>query len=103
VKISIDDFGTGYSSLSYLKKFSVDELKIDRVFVSDITLKSEESIVNAILAMAASLGLDVVAEGVENIEQYQYLASHNCDFIQGYMISKPIVKPQLDKLIHAKL
>lgn len=91
IKISIDDFGTGYSSLSYLQKFPIDILKIDRSFVNHIASnQDDESIVSAIIAMAHSLRLIVIAEGVETSEQLAILQKNHCDQIQGYLISKPI-------------
>ena len=91
VSFSIDDFGTGYSSLSYLKKFPIDELKIDRSFLMGVPNdKEDNSIVKAIIAMAHSLGLKVVAEGVETDGQLAYLRQHNCDVIQGFYFSKPL-------------
>lgn len=88
--ISVDDFGTGYSSLSYLKRFYIDELKIDKEFISDIIdTSTEEKVVNAIMALAKSLGMKVVAEGVETEVQLNYLRSHECDYAQGYYFSRP--------------
>ncbi|MEL4026001.1 EAL domain-containing protein [Lysinibacillus endophyticus] len=89
--IAIDDFGTGYSSLSYLKDLPIDCLKIDRSFVQKVTnIEDREPLVDMIISMAQHLKLSVVAEGIETIEQLQYLQRKNCDFIQGYLISKPI-------------
>lgn len=89
--MSIDDFGTGYSSLSYLKRFPVNILKIDRSFIKGIDSNSEDAaLVFAILLIAESLGLEVVAEGVESKAQYQVLANHNCQFVQGFLFS---IKP----------
>jgi len=91
IKISMDDFGTGYSSLAYLQKFSIDYLKIDKSFIDNIAKKQDDSILTeAILAMAHKLGIQVIAEGVETIEQHDLLISMGCDYIQGYFISKPI-------------
>ena len=92
VLIYIDDFGTGYSSLAYLKKFSIDILKIDKSFVDDIDENGEndEILINTILAMGKTLGLKVVAEGVESKYQFEYLKEKNCDMIQGYYFAKPM-------------
>ncbi|QEY65634.1 EAL domain-containing protein [Metapseudomonas lalkuanensis] len=95
VKLAIDDFGTGYSSLSYLKRFPVDCVKIDQTFIRDLSAGSEDAaITRAIIAMAHSLELKVVAEGVENQEQLSFLRSQRCDEIQGYLISPPVEAPQ---------
>ncbi|SMS12969.1 putative sensory box/GGDEF family protein [Pseudomonas viridiflava] len=91
VKLAIDDFGTGYSSLSYLRRFPVDYVKIDRAFISGLGDGTEDAaIIQAIISMAHSLGLKVVAEGVENQSQLEFLRSHGCDEVQGYLISRPI-------------
>lgn len=91
IRVSIDDFGTGYSSLSYLKKFPIQALKIDRSFVMDLHRdKDDAAICAAILAMANKLDLEVVAEGVEEKQQLDFLRRHNCNQIQGYMFSKPL-------------
>jgi diguanylate cyclase (GGDEF)-like protein/PAS domain S-box-containing protein len=96
VKLSMDDFGTGYSSLSYLRKYSFDVLKIDRSFVSGITLKKSDcDLVKATIAMAHSLGLLVVAEGVEIREQLTLLEELGCDLVQGYYFSRPIPAKEL--------
>jgi diguanylate cyclase (GGDEF)-like protein/PAS domain S-box-containing protein len=90
-RISIDDFGTGYSSLMYLKTFPIDTIKIDKSFVNDVTTDpDDQAITQAIISMAHSLKLEVVAEGVETKEQLNLLRSQSCDIIQGYLYSKPI-------------
>jgi diguanylate cyclase (GGDEF)-like protein/PAS domain S-box-containing protein len=91
ISISIDDFGTGYSSLSYLKQFPIDTLKVDRSFITDITTnKQDESITRAIIALAKSLELETVAEGVETREQLEMLREMGCDLIQGFLFGKPL-------------
>jgi EAL domain-containing protein (putative c-di-GMP-specific phosphodiesterase class I) len=91
VKISVDDFGTGYSSLSYLKRFPIDVLKIDKSFVSTLGVNDEDTaIVRTIMALAKSLRLDTVAEGVETQEQADFLHHAECDRFQGYFFSRPI-------------
>ena len=90
IRMSIDDFGTGYSSLSYLKKLKVSKLKIDQSFIYDISSNAEDkAIVSAIINMAKSLGLRTIAEGVETLDQLNYLREQGCDEIQGYYYSKP--------------
>lgn len=90
-KISIDDFGTGYSSLSYLHRFPIDFLKIDRSFIRNINeIKENELIVNAIINMASSLQMGVIAEGAETLEQVELLQRLGCGIVQGYYFSKPM-------------
>ena len=92
-KIALDDFGTGYSSLSYLRRFSADVLKIDQSFISQIHLNQEDKVlVSTVLAMARSLNIEVVAEGVENEEQLAILSHLECDYIQGFLLSIPLNK-----------
>ena len=91
LKLAIDDFGTGYSSLSYLRQFPVEKLKIDRSFIKNVAVNSgDAAITTAIIGMGKSLGLKVIAEGVENEEQMAFLREHHCDEIQGYYFSRPI-------------
>ncbi len=100
LKISIDDFGTGYSSLSYLTRFPIDTLKIDKSFVRDLHIDSDDAaICAAIIAMARRLNLNVVAEGVEIAEQLQFLREQGCNQIQGYLYSKPLPPAELEQLL----
>jgi diguanylate cyclase (GGDEF)-like protein len=100
VGLSIDDFGTGYSSLSYLSRFPLDELKIDRSFVIDIgRVDDDASLVTTIIAMARSMNLRLVAEGVETQEQYRFLTSKGTESIQGYLFSKPVTAEELRPML----
>lgn len=100
VSISIDDFGTGYSSFSYLKQLPVNAIKIDRSFVKDLPGNPEDiAIVKAIIATSHSLSLKVIAEGVETVEQREFLAAHNCDEYQGYLFSRPQPAGDIAQLI----
>ena len=95
INLSMDDFGTGYSSLSYLREYPFNVLKIDRSFIDGIVLNNEDcNLVKAIIAMSHSLGLTVVAEGVETKEQLTLLNELGCDFMQGFYFSKPIPAKQ---------
>ena len=99
VKASIDDFGTGYSSLLYLKRLPASELKIDRAFVNELQAKSEDAtIVSAIVALAQSLDLKVVAEGVETQDQQAFLTGLGCDTLQGYLLGKPVPPERIHEL-----
>ncbi|MDX8382113.1 MAG: EAL domain-containing protein, partial [Ghiorsea sp.] len=91
IHLSIDDFGTGYSSMSYLKKFPLNELKIDKSFIDDICADEDDAIiVAAMINLAHGLKLSVIAEGVEEVEQLNWLEWHDCDAIQGYHFSRPL-------------
>ena len=102
MSISIDDFGTGYSSLAYLKRLPIDKLKIDRSFIIDIPDNKEDAaITNAIIGIANSLGLNVIAEGVETERQNTYLLQCGCKYIQGHFYHKPMPSQQLESLLHS--
>jgi EAL domain-containing protein (putative c-di-GMP-specific phosphodiesterase class I) len=88
---ALDDFGTGYSSLSYLQKLPINKLKIDRAFVMDIdTVDSRASIVDAIIQLGRNLNMEIIAEGVETLDQKDYLGRHGCNNYQGYYFSRPL-------------
>ena len=100
VKVSIDDFGTGYSSLAYLRRLPIDKLKIDIAFIRDVTSNPDDAaIVQAIITMAHSLNLEVIAEGVETAAQQAYLGRHRCDQMQGYLVSRPLSAALMTQLI----
>ena len=100
VQVAIDDFGTGYSSLSYLRKFPLDALKIDQSFVRQISTAGDDTtIVTAVISMARSLELRVIAEGVETPEELAFLRAHQCDEAQGYYFSRPVPPQQFAKLL----
>jgi diguanylate cyclase (GGDEF)-like protein len=100
VEISLDDFGTGYSSLTYLRKLPINTLKIDKSFIDDISTDADnQMIINTIIQLAHSMKIKVVAEGVEELEQYALLVKSSCDLIQGYYISKPVPEEDIFRLI----
>lgn len=103
ILVSVDDFGTGYSSMSYLRRFPIDKLKIDRVFISEIASRPEDaSIVRAIVSLAHSLRLKVVAEGVETAAQLDFLRAIGCDEYQGYHFSRPLPPGDFERLVREK-
>src|SRR6476620_7411318 len=100
VQVSIDDFGTGYSSLSYLHRFPIDQLKVDRSFVSAMEENTENGeIVRTVIALAKALDLKVVAEGIESIHQLHQLRILDCEYGQGYLFSKPLPVADVEKLL----
>src|SRR5260370_30300468 len=102
IRLAIDDFGTGYSSMSVMKQFPIDTIKIDRSFVRDLPDDSEDkAIAQAIISMGKALGMTIVAEGVETVEQQAVLRHHYCDEMQGFLFSKPLPPQQLAELLRA--
>jgi len=102
ILVSVDDFGTGYSSMSYLRRLPIDKLKIDRSFINEIAARPDDaSIVQAIVSLAHSLRLKVVAEGVETAEQLEFLRNLACDQYQGYFFSKPLPAPAFEALMRS--
>ncbi|MDX2480929.1 MAG: EAL domain-containing protein [Desulfuromusa sp.] len=100
IKLSIDDFGTGYSSLSYLKDFPIDRIKIDQSFIRDISKHPDHvAIIDAIIAMGASLKLEVLAEGVETLAEVEYLRERKCAFVQGYFFARPLASKDATELL----
>ena len=104
IKLAIDDFGTGYSSLSYLKRFPINLLKIDRSFVmNSLSDKVDADIIRTIIVLAHSMGVEVIAEGVETKEQSDLLASLHCDYLQGYLFGKPMPEDEFENLFFPQL
>jgi diguanylate cyclase (GGDEF)-like protein len=100
ITLALDDFGTGYSSLSYLKRFPFDHVKVDRSFIRNLPDDAEDcAITKAIVAMAHSLKLKVIAEGVEHVAQHEFLAQLGCDELQGYLISRPVPRDDMERLL----
>jgi EAL domain-containing protein (putative c-di-GMP-specific phosphodiesterase class I) len=102
IRLAADDFGTGYSSLAHLKRLALDEIKIDRSFVTDMTVNHDDAaIVRSTIDLAHSLGIQVVAEGVENSQTWEHLRELSCDFVQGFYVSRPIPPNELGGWLRA--
>jgi EAL domain-containing protein (putative c-di-GMP-specific phosphodiesterase class I) len=99
IKIALDDFGTGYSSLTYLRKLPLDKIKIDKSFVDEVGMVQSASIVHGVVAIARALGLKIVAEGVETVEQQRFLRICGCHYLQGYLFSKPVSAHEIAELV----
>jgi diguanylate cyclase (GGDEF)-like protein len=99
VRISIDDFGTGYCCLEYLQKTSVNSLKIDRRFISNIKVNVNKAIIDSVILLGHKLNIDITAEGVETKDQYEYLEKKGCDKVQGYYFSKPLLPEEITELL----
>ena len=103
IRLAIDDFGTGYSSMSLMKQFPIDTIKIDRSFVRDLPVDTEDqAIAQAIISMGKALGMTVIAEGVETVEQETFLRNHACDEMQGFLFSKPLPARQMADLLRGE-
>jgi EAL domain-containing protein (putative c-di-GMP-specific phosphodiesterase class I) len=103
VQLAIDDFGTGYSNLSYLKRFPVDQLKVDRSFVAGLPDDEDDTaIVRAIITLGHQLGLRVVAEGVETESQQEFLRENNCDELQGYLLGRPVPADEFTRFMDSR-
>lgn len=104
VRILLDDFGTGYSSLSYLSSFPFDRIKIDRSFVTNVELRPDAAaIIQAVIGIAATLGMSTIAEGVETSQEFEWLKGHGCDQAQGYLMSKPLPFDEIERLLRPRL
>ena len=103
VRTSLDDFGTGYSSLSYLATFPIDQIKIDQSFIRNLGNAGTAVIVRAIIGLADSLSLRIVAEGVETMEQVQWLRDAGCDDVQGYLLAEPSAAPDLARFFEMRV
>lgn len=101
IQLSLDDFGTGYATLNYLKQLPIHNIKIDKAFIHDMTYNTTSfEIVESVIRLAKNLGLTITAEGIENISQFQLLKKMKCDFVQGYLYSKPIPHDEFTQLLH---
>ena len=104
ITIAIDDFGTGYSSLSYLKQLPIDKLKIDKSFIDDIPQDEDAvTLVNTIISLGKNLHMEVLAEGVENKQQRDYLLALGCSKVQGYFYSKPLSAEEMQSILYANV
>ncbi|MBN4049283.1 EAL domain-containing protein [Clostridium estertheticum] len=104
IRIALDDFGCGYSSLTYLKMLPINTIKIDKSFIDDIESEDDvKSMAGAIILLAKQLGLSVIGEGVETVDQLNYLKNNNCDMFQGYIACKPVPEIELTKLLKESL
>ena len=101
IRIAVDDFGTGYSSLAYLRKLPLDNVKIDRSFISEMTVDSSDTIVRAIVGMSSGLGLDLTAEGIEDEIQLNKLQEIGCEYGQGFLMCRPIPADELHEKLNA--
>jgi EAL domain-containing protein (putative c-di-GMP-specific phosphodiesterase class I) len=99
IRVAVDDFGTGYSSLAYLRRLAVNTLKIDRSFIGELHDSQGLAIVEAVIGLARSLGMDVVAEGVETPAQLEVLRERGCHLIQGYLFARPMSRQALLQLL----
>jgi EAL domain-containing protein (putative c-di-GMP-specific phosphodiesterase class I) len=104
VTLAIDDFGTGYSSLSYLRRFPIKRLKIDGSSVREISnSEGDAALARAVIAMAHGLGVDVVAEGIETVDQLTMLRAYGCDEGQGYLLGRPVLGSEVPRVVHARV
>jgi EAL domain-containing protein (putative c-di-GMP-specific phosphodiesterase class I) len=99
LRIAIDDFGTGFSSLDYLRRFPVDRIKIAQVFINDLGASENAAIVRAAIGLARALSIEVIAEGVETVEQLALLKEWGCLYVQGYYFAKPLSAPEATTLL----
>lgn len=103
ITVSLDDFGTGFSSFARLRDLNIDIVKIDKQFVDNISVKKESNLISEdIISMVHKVGLEVVAEGVETDIQMQYLKKHDCDIIQGYLVSRPLIEDRAIEFLESK-
>lgn len=100
ILVALDDFGAGYSSLSYISKLSLDTIKVDKCFIDEIRSLSDDYVISGIIALVHKLGMEVVAEGVENKVQFDYLKEENCDCIQGFLLGKPMLGNEIEQIVN---